>query len=281
MSQALTEFSLEPRSLDEAYKLAEIIAKSDLVPKDYQGKPANVLIAVQMGRELGLKPMQAIQNISVVNGRPAVWGDAPLAMVMGSGLVEDVREDFDEQTWTATCSIRRKGIPSPTVRRFSQEDAKKAGLWTKAGSWSTSPKRMLQLRARGFALRDLFPDVLKGLTIGEEQQDIVDMDSTDPAQPLTAPPKIEPPKRLSERARVPANSQAIDPVADWEDAINQSDSLARLSQTWTRLAPASKNGFYHTLSPEQQRRLVQAKDARKSALESAHAATDRDPGSDG
>src|SRR3990167_3818245 len=149
----LVEFSLEPRTLEEAMKLAEIIAKSDLVPKDYQGKPGNVLIAVQMGKEIGLKPMQAIQGIAVINGRPCVWGDAALGLILGSGLCEDFREDFDEKTLVATCSAKRKGQPTPIVRTFSQLDAKTAGLWDKKPSpWQTYPKRMLRMRARGFVL---------------------------------------------------------------------------------------------------------------------------------
>ena len=59
----------------------------------------------------------------------------------------------------------------PTTRTFSQEDAKRANLWGKAGPWTAYPKRMLQMRARSFALRDSFPDALKGVGISEEVRD--------------------------------------------------------------------------------------------------------------
>ena len=278
MTQDLVEFSLEPRTLEEAFKLAELISKSDLVPKDYQGKPGNVLIAVQMGRELGLKPMQALQNISVVNGRPSVWGDAPLALVMGSGLVEDKREDFDETTMTATLTIKRKGVPSPHVSRFSMEDAKKANLWNKAGSWTTSPKRMLQLRARGFGLRDVFPDVLKGLSIGEEQQDIAEMIPQGPALP--APPKFNPPRRLSQPQEAgiatpgqeSTSTESLDPVAEWEHALLHTQTIDELHIQWMRLCPVTKNGFYQTLPQDQQARLLAAKNTRKQQFEHEAAA---------
>ena len=54
---------------------------------------------------------------------------------------------------------------------FTVGDAIRAGLWKKAGPWTMYPKRMLQMRARSFALRDAFPDVLRGLVATEEVED--------------------------------------------------------------------------------------------------------------
>src|SRR6266478_3926901 len=70
-----------PTNLTEAIALSKLIAGSDLAPKDFKGKPANVLIAMQMGAEVGLAPMQSLQNIAVINGRPSLWGDAALGVV--------------------------------------------------------------------------------------------------------------------------------------------------------------------------------------------------------
>src|SRR5690606_17206238 len=66
-------FSLSPKSLDEAMQFANMLSKSTIVPKDFQNNPGNILVAVQWGMELGLQPMQAMQNIAVINGRPALW----------------------------------------------------------------------------------------------------------------------------------------------------------------------------------------------------------------
>ena len=82
------QFSLAPRDLNEAMRLADMLAGSELVPKDFRGKPANVLVAVQWGVELGLQPMQALQNIAVINGRPSLWGDAVWALVKSHHLGE-------------------------------------------------------------------------------------------------------------------------------------------------------------------------------------------------
>lgn len=163
------QISLAPRNMSEAMQFAQLVSESDMVPKDYRGRPANVLVATQWGYEIGLSPLQSLQNIAVINGRPAVYGDAMLALVKGSGILESITETATATG--ATCTVKRKG-EAEVVRTFSIDQAKKAGLWGKAGPWTQYPERMLQMRARGLALRDVFPDVLKGMYIAEEAQDI-------------------------------------------------------------------------------------------------------------
>jgi hypothetical protein len=157
----------------DAMKFAEMVANSEFAPKDFRGKPASCLLAIQAGGEISLAPLQALQSIAVVNGRPAVFGDAALAVVKASHVCEYVTEQVegDGEQMVATCTAKRRGYPQPTVVKFTVADAKKAGLWGKTGPWTQYPKRMLQMRARGFALRDAFPDVLKGLVTAEEAQD--------------------------------------------------------------------------------------------------------------
>jgi hypothetical protein len=160
-------------SFDDAFRFATMVAKSDFAPKDFRGKPESCMLAIQHGSEIGLSPMQSLQNIACINGRPAIWGDAALAVAMASVVCEYVRErvEGDGDAMTAYCEAKRRGYERPTLTSFSVADAKKAGLWGKSGPWTQYPKRMLQLRARGFALRDAFPDVLKGLVTAEEAQD--------------------------------------------------------------------------------------------------------------
>lgn len=163
------QFDLSPQTFDQALTFSKYLADSDLVPKDFKGKPGNCLIAMQWGAELGLKPMQAMQNLAVINGRPALWGDAVIALVRSSPLCEFVIETDDGNT--ATCRVKRRGEPEQ-VRTFSMDDARAAGLAGKQGPWAQYPKRMRQMRARAFALRDVFPDVLRGIPVAEELQDM-------------------------------------------------------------------------------------------------------------
>jgi hypothetical protein len=165
-----------PVTLTEAITFSEMLSSSNMVPKPYQGKPQDILVCVQWGMEMGLAPMQALQNIAVINGKPSVYGDAMMALVQASPVCDDVEEYFEGEgtpNAVAVCIASRKGRKSVTVK-FSVEDAKIAGLWGKQGPWTAYPKRMMQMRARGFALRDAFPDVLKGLISVEEANDYPD-----------------------------------------------------------------------------------------------------------
>lgn len=275
MSDDLIKFSMEPRTLEEAIKYADIISKSGLVPKDYQGKPQDILVAIQWGQEVGLKPLQALQNIAVINGRPSLWGDATLSLVRASGLLEDFREDFDERAFTSTCTAKRKGQATEIVRTFSRSDAEKAGLWDR-NTWKSYPKRMCQMRARAFCLRDGFADVLKGVGVVEEEED---KQLVDAEYKITEPPAG--PKRLSEQGAKPgtttAQPEAAVPVGitpemfkEWETVILNSPSIPRLQEDWTRLTQKPA-GLYHRMNHEQQTLITNAKDIRKSQL---------DPGSD-
>jgi len=161
-----------PVNLTEAIALSKMIAGSDMVPKEYKGKAGNVLVAMQYGSEIGLAPLQALQSVAVINGRPCLWGDGALAVVQASPHYESHKEWIDGQgdARTAYCQIKRKG-QEYHVSTFSVQDAKKAGLWGKPGPWQQYPDRMLKMRSRGFALRDRFADALKGIGIAEEVMD--------------------------------------------------------------------------------------------------------------
>lgn len=168
---------LMPQNFEGLWNMAKIFAQSGMMPKGLE-KPEAVFTAVQYGLEVGLSPMQAVQNIAVVNGRPTIWGDAMLGLVRGSGKLAKIQEEItgDGDKQAAICRVWRVGEEEPVVSVFSMSEARHAGLSTKPGPWSQYPRRMLQMRARSFALRDMFPDVLKGLHSREEAQDIRQVD---------------------------------------------------------------------------------------------------------
>lgn len=164
-------FKLEPQNMDDAMKMATMLSSSAMVPACYKGKPADTLVAMMMGNELGLNPIQALQNIAVINGKPSIYGDSMLALVQNHPAFDSISEEFDEATGVATCTVSRKGGEKHT-QSFSKQDAETARLWGKAGPWTQYPKRMLQMRARGFALRSQFADALAGLISREEAEDM-------------------------------------------------------------------------------------------------------------
>ena len=148
--------------------VADFLSKSSMVPKGMTNKPADILIAMEMGLQLGIPMMQAIQDIAVINGKPCMYGDGLLAVVQGHKDYEWIQESVINDV--ATCTIKRKHHEPHSVS-FSKEDAKKASLWGKSGPWTQYPDRMLKMRARGFCIRDIFSDALRGIKTDEEVND--------------------------------------------------------------------------------------------------------------
>lgn len=242
MQLTTTNRGFAPATLTEAIAFSDMLASSSMVPKAYQGKPQDILVCVQWGYEMGLAPMQALQNIAVINGKPSVYGDAAMALVQASSVCEDVEEYFEGEGTTnpvAVCVAKRKGR-KPVTAKFSVEDAKRAGLWGKGGPWSAYPKRMMQMRARGFALRDAFPDVLKGLITAEEAQDFpveaMPVPVAKPANPLdmVARSPVEP---------VVAVQQVSDPVLIEQamaDTVELEPASNFIPEVWTVDTEAAK-----------------------------------------
>lgn len=202
MSTAITRtgggFSIAPSNMAELIDFAKLLANSDLVPKDYRDKPGNCMVAIQMGGELGLSPMQSIQNIAVINGRPSLWGDALLAVCLPH---LDGFEETDDGA-TATCVAKRGNRTVTTT--FSTEDAKRAGLAGKQGPWTQYPARMRKMRARSFCLRDICADVLRGIHSAEESEDAP---KEVRAEVVSNRPKADAPKQLSEPKREDRKSE--------------------------------------------------------------------------
>ena len=168
---AYSEHGISPRTMEDAFLLAKAILSSGMAPRGFDTE-TKILIAVQMGAEVGLPPMAALQNIAVINGRPTIWGDAVPGICQS--LMEDYKQEVvgadDHYGWRVT--VKRKGRSEPVVATFTKAMAVKANLWGKAGPWSQYPDRMLLNRARTFCMRDAFPDKMRGLLTAEEAQEI-------------------------------------------------------------------------------------------------------------
>lgn len=190
--------ALVPTSFGEVMKFAEMMSNSQFVPQGFRGKPGDIVAAITYGADLGLSPMQALQNVAIVNGKPAVYGDGLLAVCQSHPAWGGKKEwlDGEGDRLTAHCVVSRKGEPDAHVT-FSVADAKKANLWGKAGPWQQYAARMLQMRARGFALRDQFADALKGIISVEEAADYPPQGpngarDVTPLPPRTAAPLADP-----------------------------------------------------------------------------------------
>lgn len=170
---------LKQYSHEELLQMSNIYFKSKLLP-EHLTTPESAYIAMRWCLGLGIDPFLGLRDIFVIDGIPSVRTEAAIAMVEVSGFSENIKQYFEgnpfDDTYTAVCVVKRKGRDEH-VSKFSVKDAKTAGLWgkkTKNGnptSWVSYPHRMLMYRAVGFALRDIYPDVLRGARLYEEVKD--------------------------------------------------------------------------------------------------------------
>jgi hypothetical protein len=232
-------------TFDDAFRFAKMVSQSDFAPKDFKGKPESCLLAIQHGSEVGLSPMQSLQSIAVINGRPTIWGDAALALVQSSPACEYIKEyiEGDGDQAVAVCEVKRRGYPAATVSTFSMFDAKRAGLAGKSGPWTQYPLRMLALRARGFALRNAFADALRGLVTAEEAQDY-------PAAAVPPEPVVVRPVAKA----VTLTSTKDDPMAKARHAVQQAKNVAELNKLRSLVQQRRNEGKF---TEEQHHELVE------------------------
>ena len=215
-----TQVSVRLGSLDDVAELAQIIIDAGWVKPGT--KQTDVMLRVLKGQEVGIPAIEASNTISVINGKPSIYGDGQLAVVRKSGLLEDIDEHFEKAedgTTVAVCTVKRRGQKTPHTTRFGYGDAKRAQLAGKAGPWTNNPGRMCQMRARAFNLRDMFPDVLCGLWSGEEAEDI-DRDAISVPAEAAAPLAPPAPRRNTRKAAAvtpkdepPPNTVPFEPPA--------------------------------------------------------------------
>lgn len=209
-------------ALSERIQYAETLAESSLLPKQFQKQPANVLMAIEYGNSLELSPIQAIQEITVINGKPTASANLIGALVRKAG--HRLRVKADTATKTAVAQITRHDDPEYIYEvRWDMERAKSAGL-TGKDNWKNYPEAMLKARAITEVAREACPEALMGINYTREELE----DSTGFVEaPITVDPAV-------------TTSQAT-PAED--------DTLALLADTTT---PEEMTQLWDTLTPEQQ-----------------------------
>jgi hypothetical protein len=226
-------FLPSPKSVEEAKELCAWLSQHahEMLPKDYKGKPGNIMIAAQMGSELGLPFLSSLQSIAVINGRGALWGDAMLGLVKIDTSYEYLKEYIDESdpdNPVAVCKGKKRG-EDEVVHTFSKKDAVVAGLWGKVyksgekSPWAKYPKRMLQMRPRSWVLRDVWPHLLKGLKSVEEMRDI-DVEVTDVTDPGSLSTKSKIAAKAAETSPAPP---ATEPSPPEEPDVNTPNSSGK------------------------------------------------------
>lgn len=198
---------IHPTNVEEAMRMAQGVIAARLAPSSYGNDASKVLLGIMTAMEAGLRPLEGLKQIAIINGRATIWGDAAIGLVQSKNIISEYSEcpigttptttDLskwpDDYGWKVV--ISRKGQKGEYIGEFTVGMAKRAKLWLNAskGPWMQYPERMLKVRARAFALRDGFADALSGLSIAEEVADYpneekhVQIDLSD-APKVEAPP---------------------------------------------------------------------------------------------
>lgn len=180
MTKALDNSFLAVDKFDHYIKIASYLAKTEMIPKALRGKPMDIMIIMEMGHQLGMPIMQSIQSIAAINGMPCLYGDGLLALVQSHKDYEWIKESpmvNNNVIVGYTCVVKRKNHEEHSYS-FTRQDASKAGLLNKPGAWTLYETRMLQMRARSFALRNTFADALRGVKSAEEISDYSEVHDT-------------------------------------------------------------------------------------------------------
>lgn len=182
-----------PRSLPEVQSMAEVLAKSNLLPDALKGKVPDVVVQILAGQELGLSPMASIRGVHVVQGKPILAADTMVALVLGSGVC-DYFSCVEETADRVTYETKRKGSPIPQRFTWSDDDTKAAGLQAK-DNWRMHKRQMRRARCKAVLARDVYPDVLAGCYDADSEEiavprsapapmaDVIDAEFTDSAAP--------------------------------------------------------------------------------------------------
>lgn len=157
----------QAQAMDAAYKIGSALANTQMVPQTFRGKPDDATAAILYGAELGLKPTQALQQVFVVHGQPAIYARTMVGLLKAKGYVFETVESTDESVTVRGTSPRGEVEQSTwTIAR-----AQKAG-YTKNGKYQSDPQAMLYAKAASEVSRKLAPDVLLGIRYTAEDLEL-------------------------------------------------------------------------------------------------------------
>lgn len=281
---------LGPQNLEQAWSLAEAMAKSDLVPEQYRGKPANVIAVLFMANDLGIGVTQAMRELHVTK-KGTVGSSAALkvSLVLQSGVCE-LWEVVESTPDKATVRTRRRGKQEASFS-FTLEEAKRAGLYPgdASSAWSKYPKLMLRHRAEGWLADQEYPDVVRGLKQPDEIGETVDepiaprvvnvpataavIAAPPPPDPNALPPmpKAEPHDPVTGEVveAAPAQTQTPageDPIDTLLKDIMAAQTAAELDKLRPKIDELAPKGEGEQKAHPRRRELGNAMNARRTAL---------------
>jgi hypothetical protein len=173
------------RQFENAQRIAKALASSALVPKEYQGQQglANTLVAMEIAGRMNLSPLQVMQNLHIIHGRPSWSSQFIIAMINGCGRFTPLDYTISGEGDSLSCFAYATEIATGKELRgpaVTMAMAKREGWATKSGSkWQTMPDLMIRYRAAAFWGRLYVPEFLVGMKTQEEVVEIEEVQVTE------------------------------------------------------------------------------------------------------
>lgn len=165
---AIGQLMEHAQSMAAAKQLGDALADTDLVPKDYKGKPGNAAAAILYGAELGLNPIQSLQQIFVVHGSPAIYARTAVALLKRHGIVVQTVSSTNEAVTVRATDPRTGQVEEST---WDYARAQLAG-YTSNKKYDTDPQAMLYAKSAMEVCRKIAPDILLGIPYSREELDL-------------------------------------------------------------------------------------------------------------
>lgn len=235
--QQTTEIQIESvaySNIEQMLHISSVLARSTIIPKDFQGNEGNCFVVLQLASRLGIDPFTMLQNVDVVYGRAGIRGSFARALVKSRtrGLVGDgfetrgelpanfkgfdaSKSNFELRYYVEKADYRTGEITKVFGPWIGPALAKEMGWWDKAGSfWAKAPsmcERMCKFRAVSWYVKDEDPNILAGLPLAEELHDYDPIDVTPAKEPTAAQKAFSVAPTASEEA--PKTESEITPDA--------------------------------------------------------------------
>ena len=201
----------QEKQILEAHKTKlAILRDGGMLPKGCDEKEAYARMAV--GVEMGMRAMQALNGIAMINGKPTLHTDSIPSIIAASGLLEDQGHEFIGEGDKLACRFwcKKKGLPTPQEWTYSVLDAKTAGLMSRE-TWRSHLRKMLFNRARTYCLRNTFPEVLGNLYSSDEAEEFIDQPQNNSYAEM-AQPIDEAPKKRTRKVKEEITSQPLENI---------------------------------------------------------------------
>lgn len=164
------------QEFSDNWRMAAQLAKSTIIPQNYQNKPENVIVAIGMAQKLGLDPFTIMQNLNIIKGKTSWSGSFCRTLIEKSNKYTNLQLVFVGQKGTDSYGCYMQGVNKETGELIKGPEVNmkmaKAENWTSNTKWLNMTELMLSYRATSFFARVYVPEALNGVQTTEEIEDI-------------------------------------------------------------------------------------------------------------